>query len=283
MAEWEQAAAAVLRKARRLTDDDPDDAVWAKLTHRTLDGIEVTPLGTRELVADLPDPVRPPARGDGWDIRSVLADPDADTSARAARDRPGERRHLPARAGRSLRHRRRRPGDRARGRAARRGARWSWTRPPTSSAPRGRSPSCSSPTTGRSLPGPTSGWTLSVPLCDPVVSRSFETPSRLRTALATLAQPPTRSPRRPSWPGSSAAARWWSTGPRCTTSAPPTCRSSATCSRSGRTTCARSPRPGSRSTRRDSWWSSGSRPATSSSRRSPSCAPYAGCGRGCSS
>ena len=84
VSEWEQAAAAVLRKARRLTDEDPDDAVWAKLGHRTLDGIEVTPLGTRELVADLPEPVRPPARGDGWDVRSVLADPDAATSARAA-------------------------------------------------------------------------------------------------------------------------------------------------------------------------------------------------------
>src|SRR6478672_1454501 len=84
VSEWEQAAAAVLRKARRLSEDDPDDAVWTKLARTTLDGIAITPLGTPALVADLPEPVRPPARGDGWDVRSVLADPDADTSARAA-------------------------------------------------------------------------------------------------------------------------------------------------------------------------------------------------------
>lgn len=76
VSEWEKAAAAVLRKARRLRDDDPDDAVWATLTRTTLDGIGVTPLGTPSLVADLPDPVRPPARGDGWDVRGLLADPD---------------------------------------------------------------------------------------------------------------------------------------------------------------------------------------------------------------
>ncbi len=77
VSEWEHAAAAVLRKARRLTDDDPDDAVWGKLTRTTLDGIGISPLGTPALVADLPDPVRPPARGDGWDVRALFADPDA--------------------------------------------------------------------------------------------------------------------------------------------------------------------------------------------------------------
>ena len=45
-ADWEKAAAAVLRKAGRLRDDDPDDAVWAKLSRTTLDGIQVSPLGT---------------------------------------------------------------------------------------------------------------------------------------------------------------------------------------------------------------------------------------------
>ena len=84
VSEWEQAAAAVLRKARRLSDDDADDAVWAKLTRRTLDGIGISPLGTPALVADLPDPVRPPARGDGWDVRGLLADPDAKASHDAA-------------------------------------------------------------------------------------------------------------------------------------------------------------------------------------------------------
>ena len=78
--EWEEAAAAVLRKATRLGEDDPATAVWDKLGRRTLDGITVSPLGTPALVADLPDPVRPPARGDGWDVRSMFADPDAKTT-----------------------------------------------------------------------------------------------------------------------------------------------------------------------------------------------------------
>ena len=84
VAEWEKLAAAVLRKARRLGEDDPDDAVWGELTHSTLDGIDIPPLGTPALVADLPDPVRPPARGDGWDVRALLADPDAGASNAAA-------------------------------------------------------------------------------------------------------------------------------------------------------------------------------------------------------
>ena len=81
---WEKAAAGVLRKSGRLTEDDPDDAVWSKLAHRTLDGISVTPLGTPALLDDLPEPVRPPARGDGWDVRALLADPDAKVSHAAA-------------------------------------------------------------------------------------------------------------------------------------------------------------------------------------------------------
>jgi methylmalonyl-CoA mutase len=84
VSEWETAAAAVLRKAGRLKDGDPDSAVWGKLTRSTLDGIAITPLGTPALVADLPDPVRPPARGDGWDVRALLADPDAQASHEAA-------------------------------------------------------------------------------------------------------------------------------------------------------------------------------------------------------
>jgi methylmalonyl-CoA mutase len=84
VSEWEKAAAAVLRKARRLSEDDPDDQVWARLTRTTLDGIGISPLGTPALVADLPEPVRPPARGDGWDVRALLADPDPGTSHDAA-------------------------------------------------------------------------------------------------------------------------------------------------------------------------------------------------------
>jgi methylmalonyl-CoA mutase len=65
-ADWEKAAAAVLRKARRLGDDAPDDAVWAALARTTYDGIEVLPLGT-------PGPhaaVRPPRLG-AWDVRTL--------------------------------------------------------------------------------------------------------------------------------------------------------------------------------------------------------------------
>ena len=84
VSEWEKSAAAVLRKAGRLTDDDADDAVWAKLSRTTLDGISISPLGTSAIVADLPDPVRPPASGDGWDVRALLADPEARASNAAA-------------------------------------------------------------------------------------------------------------------------------------------------------------------------------------------------------
>ncbi|GAB3656052.1 methylmalonyl-CoA mutase family protein [Nocardioides korecus] len=84
VADWEAAAAAVLRKARRLGEDAPDHDAWALLAGRTLDGLEVPPLGTPALVADLPAPVRPPARGAGWDVRALLADPDAKAANEAA-------------------------------------------------------------------------------------------------------------------------------------------------------------------------------------------------------
>ncbi|WKN47733.1 methylmalonyl-CoA mutase family protein [Nocardioides sp. Arc9.136] len=69
--DWEQAAAAVLRKSRRLKDEDPDDAVWAKLTRTTLDGIEVTPLGTPALLEGLRTAGRPTRVGP-WDVRAHL-------------------------------------------------------------------------------------------------------------------------------------------------------------------------------------------------------------------
>jgi methylmalonyl-CoA mutase len=70
--EWEAAAAAVLRKARRLTDDDPDEAAWARLTRSTLDGIAVTPLGTPGDLDALVTAGRPTRVG-GWDVRAQLA------------------------------------------------------------------------------------------------------------------------------------------------------------------------------------------------------------------
>jgi len=64
-ADWERAAAGVLRKAHRLSADDPDDAVWAALSHTTYDGIAVTPLGTADRAA--PPAVPRPRRVGGWD------------------------------------------------------------------------------------------------------------------------------------------------------------------------------------------------------------------------
>lgn len=68
-AEWEQAAAGVLRKARRLTEEDADAKVWEKLTRTTLDGIGITPLGVPGVDAT---PVRPQRAG-AWDVRSLVS------------------------------------------------------------------------------------------------------------------------------------------------------------------------------------------------------------------
>ena len=72
-ADWEKAAAGVLRKARRLTDDDADDLVWARLSRTTLDGIAVTPLGTTADLEGLTTSGRPDRVG-AWDVRSYLTD-----------------------------------------------------------------------------------------------------------------------------------------------------------------------------------------------------------------
>jgi len=72
-ADWERAAAAVLRKVGRLRDDQPDDAVWDALTLTTLDGLEVPPLGTPDLLDGLATAGRP-ARAGGWEVRTRAAD-----------------------------------------------------------------------------------------------------------------------------------------------------------------------------------------------------------------
>ena len=73
---WETATAAVLRKARRLGDDDPDSAVWAQLTRTTLDGIEVAPIGSAADLEGLATSGRP-TRATDWDIRAHISGPDA--------------------------------------------------------------------------------------------------------------------------------------------------------------------------------------------------------------
>ena len=79
-ADWEKIAAAVLRKSRRMSDDDPDDLVWEKLGRTTLDGIAVTPLGTADLLPGLQTAGRPD-RADEWDVRAWFSDPDAKATA----------------------------------------------------------------------------------------------------------------------------------------------------------------------------------------------------------
>src|SRR3954453_14726455 len=68
-ADWERAAAGVLGRSGRLSEDDPDDAVWAALTHTTYDGVGVPPLGTPGLIAGV-DPSARPARIGDWDVRT---------------------------------------------------------------------------------------------------------------------------------------------------------------------------------------------------------------------
>jgi methylmalonyl-CoA mutase len=83
VAEWEAATAGVLRKARRMTDADPESLVWEKLSRTTLDGLTVTPLGTP---ADLEgrSTAGRPTRAGAWDIRSLVSDGDAKRANEAA-------------------------------------------------------------------------------------------------------------------------------------------------------------------------------------------------------
>ena len=75
-ADWEKITAAVLRKSGRLTDADPDSAVWTKLSRTTLDGISVAPIGTPADLDGLVTAGRPTREGD-WDIRAQFDGPDA--------------------------------------------------------------------------------------------------------------------------------------------------------------------------------------------------------------
>ena len=93
--DWEKITAAVLRKSGRLSDSEPDSAVWEKLARTTLDGIDVAPIGTLAAAEDLPATGQPGAapftRGRlkqkpeiGWDIRALLDGPDAKSANQAA-------------------------------------------------------------------------------------------------------------------------------------------------------------------------------------------------------
>jgi methylmalonyl-CoA mutase len=82
-ADWEKSAAAVLRKARRLGEDEPDSRVWEKLSRTTLDDIAVLPLGTAAVLDELETTGRPTRSGD-WDIRVHLNGPEAKLANEAA-------------------------------------------------------------------------------------------------------------------------------------------------------------------------------------------------------
>ena len=83
LADWEAAAAAVLRKARRMRDEDPDELVWRKLARTTLDGVEVAPLGTAATLEGVVTAGRPTRAGD-WDVRAHVSGPDARGAREAA-------------------------------------------------------------------------------------------------------------------------------------------------------------------------------------------------------
>ncbi|WP_298756773.1 methylmalonyl-CoA mutase family protein [uncultured Nocardioides sp.] len=70
-ADWEKATAAVLRKSRRMSEEDADSLVWDKLTRRTLDGLDITPLGTPGSLEGLATAGRPARAGD-WDVRALV-------------------------------------------------------------------------------------------------------------------------------------------------------------------------------------------------------------------
>ncbi len=90
-ADWEAAAAGVLRKARSLAADARDTDVWDALAFDSLAGVSIPPLGYRELVSEV-DPghpgVPPFTRGrrprpaaEGWDLRVEVLGPDANAAA----------------------------------------------------------------------------------------------------------------------------------------------------------------------------------------------------------
>ena len=247
-ADWEAAAAAVLRKARRLSDDDADDLVWDKLTRTTLDGIEVTPLGTPDLLDGL-ETERP-----------------ADAAGRLGR--PGVRR----RSSRPKLANEEALVDLDGGVTSPVAARRTPT--PTSDALLDRVLLDLAPVV---LDG-----------ADPAAGgRAVRSRAASSTPAPTSAsRPPTRTAETASWPALADArsAASSSTPPRSTTAAPRTPRSSATVDGRGRDV---PPHPDRRrpraSTRPRAWSSSATPPPTSSSRRSPSCAPPAGSGPGCSS
>ncbi len=93
-ADWDKAAAAVLRKAGRMSAEDGDTLALERLSSRMPDTLVVPALGTAETVLGTADPGLPgrapftrgsvTAHTDGWDIRAQIAEPDAVKANQAA-------------------------------------------------------------------------------------------------------------------------------------------------------------------------------------------------------
>ena len=224
--DWEKAAADVLRKSGRMKADDPDALVWQKLTRTTLDGVEVAPLGTPELVVGVPDPRASPAR------RRTPAAPRS--PARGGLGRPRPPRRPRRRAGRGRRPRR--PGERRHqplaqprpGRHRGRGPRRPCSRTCCSTSPRSCWTAPSDPVgAAQALVRPARRARASTPRPAPA---SAATRSAARCAAIDGDREARWSPRpRPGARRASTACwRSPSTAPPSTTSARPTPRSSAT-------------------------------------------------------
>ncbi len=271
--DWEQAAAAVLRKARRLGPDEPDAEAWDRLTLTTYDGIDVSPLGTPDLLDGLRSSGRP-RRAGAWDVRSFLnlrgeLRARARAGQRRRAGRPRGRRDLPlGGAGGPDGRRRARPGAR----------RACCSTSPRSSSSRATSTASSRPSSSRSWSSVAGSCRLPAPTWEPTRWAARCAGAGSRTSPRAGRGTPCRSPAPPC---GSAPWAWSPTGRRLTTSVPPRPRSSAGPWPPASTTCAGWSTTGSTST--TPWASSSSgmpRPTTSSS-PSPSCARPVGCGRGC--
>ena len=83
VADWERASAAVLRRARRLREDEPDSLVWDRLARTTLDGIEVPPIGQPSDLEGRTTSGRP-TRAGAWDVRTQVEVTDAGAANEAA-------------------------------------------------------------------------------------------------------------------------------------------------------------------------------------------------------
>ncbi len=80
---WEQQAAQVLRKARRLQPDSPDDQAWAALSATTVEGVTIPPLGVPGPSAWQWDDGRR-RNGAGWATRPHIVGADPSVAAEAA-------------------------------------------------------------------------------------------------------------------------------------------------------------------------------------------------------